>query len=426
VTVDKSQLPQLFRYIAIGLLAFPLSANAVVDSLVQRALALEGQGQAPEAFELLDVQEVARAGDPDFDLALAIVANQTEHYTRAIFALERVLLMQPQNARAHAELGRAYFAVGDNAGAKRHLNLAKTHGAPIEAAKTIDQLLQSVERVEVDSQSAWRGFADIGFGYDSNAGSAPPASKGTGFAPLETAYSALTIGLSGRAVLAPRWSLIGTASVNARINEARAVAFDSNQMDISVGPSYHVDRSDFAVVGLAGTADVNGVLVRTTGGLMADWTYRMDAFRQFNTYYQSTRLTYPTGTYRNVDRNVVGASYGHQFKDGLTVFGGLYAADETSVSRVPSSGHEAYGGRIGVQKPLGAALAVFATLTYEDRDYKQTTRSEQQHGLTLGASRVVARVWRLTPQWSYTRNVSNNVYNDYEKQVLSVSIRREF
>jgi hypothetical protein len=38
----------------------------------------------------------------------------------------------------------------------------------------------------------------------------------------------------------------------------------------------------------------------------------------------------------------------------------------------------------------------------------------------------VARVWRLTPQWSYTRNVSNNVYNDYEKQVVSVSVRREF
>jgi tetratricopeptide (TPR) repeat protein len=401
-------------------------AHAVVDTLVQKALALEASGKVADAFFLLDAQETARAGDPDFDLALAIVANQTEHYTRAIFALERVLLLQPQNARAHAELGRAYFSVGDNAGAKRHLNLAKTNGAPIEAARTIDQLLQSVERVEADSQSAWRGFADFGFGYDSNPGSAPPASKGTGFAPLETAYSSVTLGLSGRAVLAPRWSLIGTASVNARINETKAVAFDSNQMDISVGPSYHVDRSDFAVVGLAGSADVNGVLVRTTGGVMADWTYRLDAFRQLNTYYQTTRIIYPTGTYRNVDRNVVGGSYGHQFKDGLAIFGGLYVAEETSVSRVPSSGHDAFGGRIGVQKPFDATLALFATLTYEDRDYKQTTRSEQQHGLNLGVSRVVARVWRLTPQWSYTRNVSNNVYNDYEKQVLSVSVRREF
>ena len=85
--------------------------HAELDAVVRDARALLEKGQAKPAFELLEPLEAARAGDPDFDTVLGIAANETAQYTRAVFALERVLSVQPENSRARAELGRALFAV---------------------------------------------------------------------------------------------------------------------------------------------------------------------------------------------------------------------------------------------------------------------------------------------------------------------------
>src|SRR4051812_21942874 len=75
-------------------------AHAEVDALVTNARSLLDQSQARKAFDLLEPQEAARAGDPDFDTVLGIAANETGQYTRAVFALERVLAVQPGNSRA--------------------------------------------------------------------------------------------------------------------------------------------------------------------------------------------------------------------------------------------------------------------------------------------------------------------------------------
>ena len=92
--------------IALVLSLGNLSAHAEVDALVQQAQAATTQGRAQEAYDLLEPQEVTRAGDTDFDLAFGIAANAIGEFSRAIMALERVVAMQPENKQARAELGR--------------------------------------------------------------------------------------------------------------------------------------------------------------------------------------------------------------------------------------------------------------------------------------------------------------------------------
>ena len=84
------------KLITSGFLAAMLASGAglvhsEVDALVRNARTLLDKGQAKEAFELLEPQETPRAGDPDFDTVLGIAANETGQFTRAVFALERVL-----------------------------------------------------------------------------------------------------------------------------------------------------------------------------------------------------------------------------------------------------------------------------------------------------------------------------------------------
>lgn len=417
--------------LALGSALLVGTAHAEWDDTLKQALSLAESGAAQKAFEMLEPQEMQRSGDPDFDLVLGIAANQAGHYTRAIFALERVLMVTPNNARARAELGHALYAVGDNAGAKTMLGQAKEQGIPTEAARTIDQLLQTIERIEAEAKTTTRGYLEATAGFDNNVNSAPD-SKTFGLKPVSSQFGGMGLGISGRTAIAPRWSAIGSLNASFRAHEPNALAYDNTQIDASAGAAYLVDRNEYTVALQLGNSTIASVSARSSWSITGEWTHRFDGFRQFNAYAQLGQLRYPQQT-RNVDRYTVGASYGQQFKSGLSAYGSGYIGQEITME--PGVGHlgqQFIGARAGLQQPFSAALAGFATVSLEDRGYNGpdpffgSVRHDQQWGLTLGTIWVPAKAWRVTSQWAYLQNVSNLSTSTFEKQTLSITARREF
>ena len=421
-------------------------AHAEVDALVSNARTLLDQSQAQKAFDLLEPQEAARAGDPDFDTVLGIAANETGQYTRAVFALERVLAVQPGNSRARAELGRALFSVGDTKASRQVLLETKQDNIPAEAAATIDQFLQAIDRTEEAARSSVKPFLEASIGYDTNINSGPgnpnvavPAFGGLIFtlnsAGVETkdAFVSLGGGLSARYVVDPRWSLIGNVYGNARAN-AKYSDFNTGQVDLNFGASYRYDKHEFSGVVQAGTYTVAGSRARDQQGLVGEWTYRIDGFRQLSTYIQWGDLSYPGQSLRDATRTVVGTSYAHAFRDSnIVVFGGAYVGTEkVRASGVPQLGHDLVGVRTGIQKTLSDTLALFGSLAYEDRKYGGAdplflvTRHDQQWNLNLGLNWVPAKLWRVTPQLALTSVKSNVVISDYNRSLFSVTVRRDF
>jgi tetratricopeptide (TPR) repeat protein len=422
------------------------TAHAEVDALVTSARTLLDQSQAQKAFDLLEPQEAARAGDPDFDTVLGIAANETGQFTRAVFALERVLAVQPGNSRARAELGRALFSVGDTKASRQVLMETKQDNIPAEAAATIDQFLQAIDRTEEAARSSVKPFLEASIGYDTNINSGPgnpnvavPAFGGLVFtltpAGVETkdAFVSLGGGLSARYVVDPRWSLIGNVYGNARAN-AKYSDFNTGQVDLNFGASYRYDKHEFSGVVQAGTYTVAGSRARDQQGLVGEWTYRIDGFRQWSSYIQWGDLTYPGQSLRDATRTVAGTSYAHAFRDSnIVVFGGGYVGTEKErASGVPQLGHDLYGLRAGIQKTLSDTLALFASAGYEDRKYGGAdplflvTRHDQQWNLNLGLNWVPAKLWRVTPQLALTSVKSNVAISDYNRSLFSVTVRRDF
>lgn len=107
----KKSINGILALLMLALLSQPVLA----DELSDRARLLIEQGQSKEAFQLLEPLEGARSGDPVFDLLFGIAAVDVGQNTRGVFALERVLALQPDNARARAEIGRAYLALESTA-----------------------------------------------------------------------------------------------------------------------------------------------------------------------------------------------------------------------------------------------------------------------------------------------------------------------
>ncbi len=440
----------LFKVLLQGSLVGALTmlggqAAAEVDDLVRQARTLIEKGQAKQAFDLLEPQEARRAGDPDFDTTLGIAANDSAQHTRAVFALERVLSVQPENARARAELGRALFSVGDLQGSRKVLLETKQANIPAEAAATIDQFLQAIDRSEAAVKSSIKFYVETSLGHDSNINGGPgnalvavPAFGGLVFtlnaANVSTAdtYGTLGAGLSARHVVDPRWSLLANLSVNAR-EHAKSSAFDNFQVDGNVGASYRYDKHEFTAAVQAGTYYVNSSRVRDQSGLVGEWTYRPNGENQWSSYLQIGTLSYPTQSSRNANRTVLGTSYATGFSSGLVVFGGAYAGTEKQkLASVPHLGHRLYGIRTGAQLPVSEFVSAFASFNYENRKYGGpdplflVRRQDNQYNVNVGLNWVPAKSWKVTPQLSLTSVNSNVAISDFQRATLGVTVRKDF
>ncbi len=185
----------------------------------------------------------------------------------------------------------------------------------------------------------------------------------------------------------------------------------------------------------AQTFDVDNSRYRTVEGVTAQWLHNLSQTSQLSAYAQYSNLTYPTQTPRDADRYVGGVAYakalGGEYAPVVYV-SGYFGEERTKNGLFGHLGHELKGMRAGGEMKLGASLAAFASFSAEFRDYKGVdplflvTREDRQYDLRLGVNYQPAQKWSVTPQFSYTRNDANTAINDYDRAVLSVSVRRDF
>jgi hypothetical protein len=428
----------------LSLCLAPVAVHAQADAVVREALAMTESGRARQAYDMLEPLEVQRAGDPDFDTVFGIAANLVGEHARAVMALERATQVQPGNARARAELGRAMFAVGDSKSARVLLEQAKSQGAPAVAALTIDQFLRAIDMAESLMRSTWRGYVSFGLGHDSNLSSGPadanvavPALGGAvtlaaNAVKQGASFGHVAAGISGRHVIDSRWSVIGSAGYNHRINFG-ASDFNNSQLNLEGGAAYRVDRQEYSVVAVHEDYRVDGATNRSQNGLVGEWVYRINNQQEAGAYLQYSNLQYPGQRQRDAQRVVVGASYAQQLGDGWLAWGGVYLGSEhEKAANQPHQGHRMGGLRAGAQKTFSDSLAAYASLNYERRNYGGqdpfflAQRQDRQLSLGLGLNWVPVKSWRVTPQLTHVRNQSTVVINDYDRTSLSVSARYEF
>ena len=76
-----------------------------------------------------------RAGDPEYDFLLGSAALGIGKNTEAVFALERVLAVQPNSAPARALIARAYFNLKETETARREFENVKKQDVPPEVSR---------------------------------------------------------------------------------------------------------------------------------------------------------------------------------------------------------------------------------------------------------------------------------------------------
>ena len=438
-----------FALLSSLLLVISLSVSAADDLLLQAKQHLDN-GDAQAAYNMLIPLQSDRAGDPEFDFLLGSAALGIGKNTEAVFALERVLAVQPNSAPARALIARAYFNLKETETAKREFENVKKQDVPPEVSATIDRFLDAISRVEESERTTIRGFIEIGGGWDSNVNSATADSQVAvpffgGAITLDDAsqeqedtFISFGGGVSFTHPFSKRLSMFGGLTYQNK-NNVNETDFSTYYFDANLGLAYRRDRDTFTLATQYNSFYVDNPQLyseayRNASGLTGQWQHDFDSRNQISLFVQYSQLEYPGQDIRNADRYVGGAGYAHAFGRGtfityLGVYGGI---EDEKEDGVPQFGQELYGARIGLQWNVVEKFALFFNGSGEQRNYGGpdplflVDREDTQYNASAGMIFVPKKGLRITPQASWTDNESNIPINEFDRIVYQVTLRYDF
>jgi len=443
----------LWAALALLLLA-STGAAAQSDALLGEARALVDAGRAEAAYRLLVPHLDRRAGDPGYDYVLGLAALDAGNVTEAVFAFERVLAVEPDHPQARAELARALFRLGELDDARAEFEAVQRTSPPPQVRATIERYLAEIERRQGGPpRTQLRGHLSLTAGFDTNVNSAQDdrilnvplfaaqSTTGNGLAQLNPSgisqkdnFGQAGAGLGVFHRLGPQAALVANAHVVLRNNDSQE-QFATGDLSADLGITWQRGQDTFTTAAQASRFLLDGDTFRDAYGAFGQWRRTLDADTSATGYVQYTALTYDTQRIRNANRYTVGGAYtralGGRYDPtvNLGIYGGI---EEERASGVEHLGHRFAGASAAASLELSPATRAFASAAVESRHYGGRDpfflvgREDTFVRLRGGFDWTFRRAWHLLPQVHYSYNDSNVALNDYDRFVLSVTLRRDF
>ena len=436
---------------AVSSLLLAMHAFAADDGTLAEASKLVRARNFAAAYKLLEPLEATRAGELDFDYLFGVAGVESGNATRGVFALERVLAIDPNHKDARAEIAKAHFMLGETETSKAEFKNVLQENPDADTKKVIEGLLTSIAKLE-GATTTYAGYLDFGLGWDSNVSSAPNIASvqiaagvpnfGGLIVPLGKSsreqsdhFINFGGGVSFRHPFNTELALFGSVSAANRINGDKH-DFDTKSLDLSTGLDYRPSgENSFTFAMQDGHFSLNEEGFRHAYGGSLQWLHNIDAKNQGGLYAQFSRLHYMSNSIRDADRGVLGANFGHVFDGDLkpVFFASVYGGrEEARKSIVNFLSQDIVGVRTGGQLSFNSQLQGFASLAYELRNYDEkdpaflTKRRDNQYDASIGLRYSPMHDLTIKPQFSYTKNDSNTPIDAFDRKVISISVRKDF
>jgi len=432
------------RKIGAILLLAAVPVFAYADAVLDEAAALVKKRDFKGAYNLLEPLESDRAGDPGYDYVFGVAAIESGKVTRGVFALERVLAVQPNNTDARAFIARAYFQLGEKQTAKTEFQNTLGQKPSPAVEKAINDYMSAIDK-SLGLTTTYNAYIEGTYGHDSNVNSAVGSSTinlfGTQFnvpdGQRETSdnFMGVNAGASFRTPIKQGVDFFAGANTFQRVN-LHNEEFDTGTFDMNAGFRFKEAIDTYSIAVQNSRFYVDNKRFRNAYGVTGQWQRDLSATDQVSAYAQFNKLKYPEQEERDANRYVVGGGWAHVFagdKTPVLFINGYIGKEDTKDSGFADNmyGHKIYGARTAGQVSLTPHWVAYANAGYEFRDYNgddavfAKTRRDNQWDTAVGL-RYLGKVWTIKPQLSYLHNDSNIVISDFDRTVLSVSFRHDF
>jgi tetratricopeptide (TPR) repeat protein len=420
----------------------------VPEKLLTNADALIQQGQAQQAYSLLEPLDMQYAGNVRYDYLLGVAALDSGHPDKATIAFERVLAVDPNFAGARLDMARAYFQLGDLPRAKNEFAALLKQEPPAAARLVIDKYLVVIEAAERARATRYSAYLESSIGRDGNVNNSTsqsqipvPALGNLVFTLSPTSMkmpaSYYTVGTGGDMThnYSARWGSYAGLDWRQRANDNSAPQFDSNNVDLRTGITLNGEANQFRLGGNYSQFNVAHTKNRDMFGISGDWRHNFGSNLQMNLFAQHNRNRFADPAYQlnDFDQSVSGIGYLQGFESiKTTLFANVNWMSERVLHDRADGNKNGYGARLGAQKVLSDAWEIFGNTGYQMGNYDQsntaflTSRADRQYDVLLGAGWHPDKNWTVRSQAMYMKNVSNIAIYGFDRLDLSLTVRRDF
>ncbi len=436
---------KLVSILVATLLACPVAFAQADDDTLIKADALIKEGKPADAFALLEPLEAKLAGNATYDYLLATAALQAGNPSRATFIYERILALNPEFIGVRADMGRAYYQMGDLARAKLEFeSILALSNIPPDLRSAVETYLAALSQLDAGQKRVIVGYVEAGFGRDTNVlgqtstkivSIANGLSHTLSAADLKRADNYLSYATGAELIetLGPGFGAYVGGDIRGREYNRVSVADNAN-IDGRAGLQYATGNHLWRGGVTRGRYALDNTATRDATGANLDWRYLVDDKNQLTLGGLAQALRYLPSISTSEDYNLymINAGWTHAFAPTtigvLTLTGG---AEDAKGGR--SDGDKTFWGvRATLQHSFSSELGTFFTAGFQRGDYSKFNTIyglDRNDELTDAA---VGLVWSLRDRWSvrplltYSKNRSNADVYSYSRTDASVVLRKDF
>jgi tetratricopeptide (TPR) repeat protein len=433
--------------VSIAMVLAPAAWAGVEQAMLEQAEALLKDGKAEAAYQMLEPLEAVGAGDLVFDYLLATAALESGKPSKATFIYERILAVAPTYVGVRADMGRAYYALGDYGRAKIEFEtVLSITNLPPDLRTQAEQYAKAAEARSQAKRTVFNGYIEAGVGRDSNIGSA--TAQSSLYLPASGVYNPLrptgrktadnygTLGLGGEVYhqLNDQWGLFAGADYRTRnyntYNDPNTWTIDS-RAGVSYSGGAWLLRTGLA----SGQYHSAGVHMRDTVGVTADWRLALDSSSQLIANGSFSQGTYVPAdqTSQNSNTSTLSLGWLTALGDGSTVVSITGSGGYENATGVRPDGDKRFiGPRFLMQKTFTESLGGYVSTGATHSSYLGTnttynnSRNETLYDLTVGLTWTIDKGILLRPTISYAKNNSNDELYSYNKIDASINLRFDY
>lgn len=440
------QTPQALNSLGLALLA--CFSTSFAHAASTEALVQSDNFEA--AYKQGNLELHTREGDPQFDLAFAKAALRTGNLEDALFALDRVTLLQPDNAQARLLMAETLLALKSPDEALQQLAQVKKP-TTAEFAQT-DALFANIHSSRPAKPLQYTAWVDYSFGYDSNVNFGTYHDSFLGFGnvvvPLGKAateqsanYNRIGLGGAVQKTLGAGQAVDAILTLGAKENLGEF--FDQQSIRLNTGYSVKHRLNTIRVSFRYEQDEIDANHFRKLKGLLGQVTgpgsYAWNQGWETTTVLGIADLQYPNASVRDTTQYIVGYEGRKQLGNLAHTLRGYYVS-ENSDAGLAAIDRDVYTANWQVEHTnakalcqyLPSTLTPFARLTYSYAKHDGSTlpagdkRQDDIVSLGLGGRWNYTEKMTLRAEYNFLQNASNSSVNDLKRNLFEIGLRYSF
>ncbi|MDQ7074697.1 MAG: tetratricopeptide repeat protein [Gammaproteobacteria bacterium] len=425
-----------------------LSAPAVAEFELQQLVQFHTERQTMDGYVYATKHLKEMEGDPEFDYYYAMLSIDSGNSGQGVFALERVLALQPNNRAARLELARGYFALEEYDRARHEFKQVLKSRPPSQVKAKIERYMDAIRLKSGRYRTTSQGFIELGAGYDSNLNAAPSDER-ISLGALDVRLNANSVKREdGYAVLSGLYrfnrpltqgrSFFVSGALDYR-GYAKEQTFDNGTVQLNGGMVFIEKQDRYQWSGQLSQYLLDGEAFRNTAALNGQWRRRLDQQRQLSSFAQLSKLDYPVDSVRNSSGVLWGLGLTENFVSALSPvlfvngYLGLEKPDESTLEAQATAERDYFGLKAGAQFTLTPKSTLSSSLSYQRSQFgahldltdDKKNREDDYINVSADWAWLFAKEWSLRGRASYLVNDSNSALGRYDRLYGDLRLRYE-